>query len=233
VIEVSPIIAMTTWPGRLSQARRTIENIHRVATGYPVVLTLSREEFPYGPPRTGADDVIMCDGNVGPFKKILYAMEQFYEHPVVSADDDAVYLVNFPELLHRKWKECGGEHRKLIVTNVPNVKTGGVKVPNGYCTFYPHGCLRGALDMMTSRIVETNNDDTYYGTILTARNYEFEYLHMVSKIATFVEDGLGLGENGMYRAGNADLEVIVSELRKRRDFVPMNELFKRKWICDG
>ena len=43
----------------------------------------------------------------------------------------------------------------------------------------------------------------------------------------------GLGENGMYRSGNADLEVIVSELRKRIDFAPINELFKLKRICDG
>ena len=230
MIETSPIIAMASWPGRIEQARKAIENIHRVAPGYPVVLTLSKEEFPHGAPKTGADDVIMCDRNIGPFKKMLYAMEQFYAHSVVSVDDDAMYRTNFPELLYRKWLECGGEHRNLIVTNTPNVKTGGVKVPNGYCTFYPHNCLKGALEMLTPRIVATNNDDTYYGTILTARNFEFEYLHMGDRIATFVDDGQGLGETGKYRTGNKDLEVIVDELKKWKEFAPMNELFNRKWM---
>ena len=53
------------------------------------------------------------------------------------------------------------------------------------------------------------------------------------KLLHLLKTAWGLGENGMYRSGNADLEVIVPELRKRIDFAPINELFKRKWNRDG
>ena len=56
---------------------------------------------------------------------------------------------------------------------------------------------------------------------------------MGDRIATFVDDGQGLGENGKYRTGNADLEVIVNELKKWKEFRPLNELFERKWMKNG
>lgn len=58
-------------------------------------------------------------------------------------------------------------------------------------------------------------------------------MHMGDRIATFVDDGQGLGENGKYRTGNADLEVIVNELKKWKEFRPLNELFERKWMKNG
>lgn len=223
------IIAMTSWRKRISRLPETIANIHEVSPGNPVVLTLSRDEFPDGVPETGADEVIWVGPDQGPFKKILYAMREHPGCPVVSADDDAVYLADFAAALRETWRRSGGEVAKVVATNIPNVKTGGVRVPNGYCTYYPPGCLDGALEMLTPAIVATHNDDTFYGALLAARGYRFAYMHW-NGIASMVDDGNGMGRNGMYRSGNADLRTIVSELRKSGKFRCDNADFSRKWF---
>jgi hypothetical protein len=120
---------------------------------------MSEEEFAGRVwPDTGVDEIIWCPIDIGPFKKVLYTMEKYPDCPVISVDDDIDYgcVVDALWDLHEKYPND-------VITNFPNVKTGGLRLTNGYATLYPPHCLDGAFGLLTRQIVATKNDDAFYG----------------------------------------------------------------------
>jgi len=220
---VEQLLSMTTWTGRINRVKSTVESIRQYAKDAYIVLTLSEEEFAGKViPETGVDEIIWCPTDIGPFKKVLYTMEKYPDYPVISVDDDIDYgpVVDALCAMHVK-------HPDDVITNFPNVKTGGLRLPNGYATLYPPHCLDGAFSMLTSAIVNTKNDDAFYGLVLMAKNYNFRYT-MRHDIAIFTEANIGLHLLNKYH-GNDDIKVIVSEMYKTGKFNPTNQTFISKY----
>ena len=220
------LVSLTTSRYRINRVKQTVESIRRTAKDVHIVLTLSEEEFAGRVwPDTGVDEIIWCPIDIGPFKKVLYTMEKYPDHPVISVDDDIDYgcVVDALWDLHEKYPND-------VITNFPNVKTGGLRLPNGYATLYPPHCLDGALGLLTKQIVSTCNDDAFYGLILMEKGYNFRYA-MRHDIAIFTEANIGLHLLNKYH-GNEDVKVIVSELYKSGKFNPTDQTFINKYPRD-
>ena len=214
---------MTSWRGRIHRVAETVATIRAHAKNTHIVLTLAEDEFDgVELPHLGVDEVIWCPKDIGPFKKVLYTMQRYPGYPVLSVDDD-VYYGNVVDAMY-------GMHDMYptdVITNFPNVKTGGLVLPNGYATLYPTGCLYGALERLTDKIVQTGNDDAFYGLILLEKCYKFRYA-MRHDIAIFEEADIGMHLLRKYH-GNDDVKVIVSELYKSGKFNPADPTFTKKY----
>ena len=217
------IVSMTSWRGSIHRVADTVDTIRAHAKNAHIVLTLAKDEFEdVGIPKLGVDEVIWCPRNIGPFKKVLYTMRRYPGCPVLSVDDDIRYgqVVDAMYGMHERYPED-------VISNFPNVKTGGISLPNGYATLYPSNCLDGALELLTDRIVATRNDDAFYGLILMAKGYKFRYA-MRHDIAIFDKNNDGLHLLMKYH-GNDDIKVIVSELYKSGKFNPTDPTFINKY----
>lgn len=217
------LVSMTSWRGSIHRVADTVATIRAHAENAHIVLTLAEDEFEgVGLPELGVDEVIWCPRNIGPFKKVLYTMRCYPGCPVLSVDDDISYghVVDAMYGMHERYPDD-------VISNFPNVKTGGISLPNGYATLYPPNCLDGALELLTDRIVATKNDDAFYGLILMAKEYKFRYA-MRHDIAIFDKDNDGLHLLMKYH-GNEDIKVIVSELYKSGKFNPNDPTFISKY----
>lgn len=222
------IISLTSWSGRINSIGERLDNIRTMCPGWRVVLVLSVDEFPDRDVSVpDYVEIIWVYGNPKAFKKVLYTMRKYPDAVIVSADDDMVYKCNFADLLFKKWLKFPS----CVITNVSNVKTGGIRLPNGYCTLYPPHCMDDALQMLTPAIIATNNDDGFYGVILTAAGVPMQYLGLGSAISDQINDGKGMSDNGDYISdGNADIKLIINELRKNPRFISEDPTFTRKWL---
>ena len=219
------MVAMTTWPGRIRIANQAIDSIHESSPKAHIVLTLAEEEFLNKTvPDIHADEIIWIPKNTGPFKKILHAMKKYPDETIISADDDFSYF----RLVEKLWDKHT-DFPDAVITNFPNVKTGGLKLPNGFCTLYPAHCLDGALDLLTDNIVKTCNDDVFYALILMARGYDFRYI-MDHEVASSYVNDLHLDLLHKYH-GDQDVKTIYSELVKTNKFSIENQVFLKNINC--
>lgn len=132
------IISLTSWRGRIATAGLTIFNLMKTCDGFKVALTLSSDEFPgkLGDlpddirllAETRAIDLIWAEKDYKSFKKVLFAMKRYPGLPVVSADDDCLYLYDYASELYDRWRD----NRDAIVT-----QTTGAGIPWGYATLHP------------------------------------------------------------------------------------------------
>lgn len=220
------IISLTTWKKRIGTVCNTIRSLGN-HPDFPIVLVLSEDEFPNRkiPYELNNVEILWVTKNVRSFKKVLYTMEKYPGIPVISVDDDAIYMDGFADYIyamHSRYPDC-------VISNFPNVKTGNIRLPNGYCTLYPPNVLTGALNVLTDQIVDTNNDDGFYGVWMAISDVSFRYL-MNKNIATFIDDDVGLGRNQMYKSGNSDIRIIVNELKRMGVRSSVNKIFTLKWL---
>ncbi len=81
-----------------------------------IVLWLSRANFPSGKvpmllrgqERRGLEIVFM-DEDLGPYKKFIYALEQYPDSLLITADDDILYPPDMVEQLYDAWLESPGQ----------------------------------------------------------------------------------------------------------------------------
>lgn len=223
---IKAVISLTSWKKRIDTVHKTLESLGDNPE-FPVVLVLSEDEFPDRevPSSLSTVHIKWVKENTKSFKKVLYTMLDYPGIPVISADDDAEYSPDFANALY----EMHVKHPHSVITNFPNVKTGRIMLPNGFCTLYPPNVLDGALNALTEAIIATNNDDGYYGVWMAMDNVDFKYI-MRKDIATFHDAGFGMGVNQLYKSGNSDIRVIVQELAKQHLLKHGNPIFNKKWI---
>lgn len=220
---MEPLLSMTSWTCRINRVKSTVDSIRRFSKDAYIVLTLAENEFRGKViPDCGVDEIIWCPCDIGPFKKVIYTMEKYPDYPVISVDDD----IDYGPVVDALWTKHE-EYPNDVITNFPNVKTGGLKLPNGYATLYPPHSLDGALSLLTDPIIKTKNDDAFYGLLLMEKNYNFHYTCR-HDIAIFTEANIGLHLLNKYH-GNDDIKVIVSELYKSGKFNPTDQTFIKKY----
>lgn len=132
------IIACTSWVSRIHGVALTLYSLVKQCRGFNVVLTLSSDEFPNKEDdlpkelrtmnRAGVIRIIWVKKNYKPFKKVLFAMQEYPDLPIISADDDCIYRYNYAEELYSAWEK----NKKAIIA-----ETVGDGVPWGYATLHP------------------------------------------------------------------------------------------------
>lgn len=108
------VISLTSWKGRIKTVGMTIYSIAKSCPGFHIVLVLSSQEFPNKENDLPAELRLLLSANVfelvwiypnyKAFKKILFTSQLFDNIPVISADDDLIYIKNYAELLYQKWR---------------------------------------------------------------------------------------------------------------------------------
>lgn len=107
------IISLTSWKARINTVGLTIFSLLTSCPGFHVVLVLSEEEFPMKEAELPRDlqllsrlnkiEILWVYKNYKAFKKVFFTMQKYASVPIISADDDLVYVDDYATLLYEKW----------------------------------------------------------------------------------------------------------------------------------
>lgn len=214
------IISLTSWKKRINSVSRTIFSILSKCPGFHIVLVLSSEEFPKMEDELPSDLRIIIDSglielmwvkkNVKAFKKVVYTMDKYRDVPIISADDDCIYVLNYAELLYSKWlqnKKC-------------SVSFGGRLYNNTYftwgcATLWPPYCFgEMGVKWVDDFAVSMVEDDKYYAALKSILRIptSFTKEKNIRDVLRFEERGTALRNSyrgkDMNRAYNAFMEHI-------------------------
>lgn len=217
------IISLTSWKKRIRTVSRTIFSILSKCPGFHIVLVLSSEEFPKMDDELPSDLRIIIDSglielmwvkkNVKAFKKVVYTMDKYRDVPIISADDDCIYVLNYAELLYNKWlqnKKC-------------SVSFGGRLYNNTYftwgcATLWPPYCFgEMGVKWVDDFAVSMVEDDKYYAALKSILMIptSFTKEKSIRNVLRFEESGAALRNSyrgkDMNRAYNAFMEHIKNK----------------------
>ena len=118
---VKACIALTSWKKRINTVGLTIYNLlETCGLDYHIVLTLAEEEFPKKEQelprdlvlmnRAGVFEILWCKRNWRSFKKWVFAGMKYPKVPIITADDDCLYGVNYADEFYKfymnNWKRA-------------------------------------------------------------------------------------------------------------------------------
>lgn len=117
------IISLTSWKARINTVSKTLYSLLKQCPGFHIVLVLSEEEFPKMMDELPDNLKLFVDNelievlwvykNYKSLKKFLFTMDKYRDVPVISADDDCIYITNYAKILYDKWLE----HNECLITN--------------------------------------------------------------------------------------------------------------------
>lgn len=166
----SGIISITSWKARINTVGLTLFSLIKQCPQFHIVLVLSEEEFPNKEAELPKDlqmmvsmnyiEILWVFKNVKCFKKILYTMDKYKTAPIISADDDCIYMCNYADRLYQKWLQ----HKDSAISYC-------VYKPRWYqhgpATLYPPNSINEyALSKLNDAIIATAHDDVFYGICL-------------------------------------------------------------------
>lgn len=119
VIVEELVVSLTSFPVRIGKLHRVIRALFEQSLQpRKIVLYLSLDEFPdrvLPKQLTALEDnrfeIRFVEGNLRPYKKLLYALSDFPEAWIVSVDDDNLYPT---DCLARLWKAAAANPRTVI-----------------------------------------------------------------------------------------------------------------------
>ena len=163
------IISLTSWKERINTVSKTLYNLLVQCPGFHIVLVLSEEEFPQKEKELPINLRLFIDNNLieilwvyknyKAFKKILFTMNKYRDVPIISADDDCIYLYNYAEEFYNAWLNNKNTFISCWFRNID-----GAIHTAGAGTLYPPYIFKNlGLKCLCSDILKyTNQDDDYY-----------------------------------------------------------------------
>ena len=103
------VVSLTSYPARIGTVSVTVESLlNQTVRAGRTILWLAAEQFPGGEGalpksllslRRRGLEIRFCDDDLKPHKKYFYAMQEFPDSIVITADDDVVYPRDLVEVL--------------------------------------------------------------------------------------------------------------------------------------
>jgi len=164
------IISLTSWRARINTVYKTIDSLLYNCPGFHIVLVLSEEEFPKKEnelPKSlmkyvneNKIEILWVYKNYKAFKKVLFTMDKYKDVPIISADDDCIYLRNYAKDLYDEWLR----HKTCFISIYGEKRKDGVTHTGGAATLYPPYIFKeNGINCLTDEIIQyTNQDDDYY-----------------------------------------------------------------------
>jgi hypothetical protein len=161
---IKACIALTSWKQRINTVGITIFNLMRICGNeYHIVLTLAEEEFPNKmrdlPPdlilmnQVGIFEILWVKHNWKSFKKWIFCSMRYSQVPIISADDDMIYTINYADILYKSY--CDNPDSVISYTkshsNPPN--------PCGLASLYPPSLFPLFIDGLANYTITHNQDD--------------------------------------------------------------------------
>lgn len=220
------IISLTTWKKRINNIYKTINNLLSFCDNrFKIVLTLSSDEInenelPLSLTSLLGDnfEILWVKKNYKVFKKILFTMEKYPLCPIISADDDCLYKFNYINELFNYWKLNKFDITTLLKENKWRINNTTYYFAHGCATIYPPSSLINALKYLDNeKILNTNNDDSFYGIFAKINNIKINYLdyHIDSAIKFHTNEGaLTYQKSNQLNKFLNDKKIIINELCK-------------------
>lgn len=158
------IISLTSWKARINTVYKTIKTLIEKCPDFHIVLTLSEEEFPKKEDELPQNllslsnyfEIIWVKKNYKTFKKFIFTLRKYKGIPVISADDDCLYITNYAQNLYNEWLKTH-EHviRYTYTTRF---------IPQGPCTLYWN--IDFPIEQLTEQQIQEAKSDNWYSSIL-------------------------------------------------------------------
>lgn len=168
------VISLTSWKARIKTVGKTLYSLIKMCPGFHIVLVLSEEEFPKKEKELPEELMLFVDNdlieilwvykNYKAFKKVLFTMDKYRDVPVISADDDCIYLKNYAQEFYDVWvknKDCFISCWGKKYENFKNTYTTNTA---GAATLFPPNVFKenGIKNLTEDLMKLTNQDDVYY-----------------------------------------------------------------------
>lgn len=180
------IISLTSWKARIGTVSKTLHNLLTVCPGFHIVLVLSEEEFPKKEEELPSDLKLFLDNdliellwtykNTKSFKKVIPTMEKYPEVPVISADDDCLYKINYAEILYQNYLQTKGPTSMVFGFGT------------GYGVIFSPHCLDGYKDFFTDAVIATSHDDLFYRYVFCKFRRRYFKLNCPSNYVIFHDE---------------------------------------------
>lgn len=162
------IISLTSWKARINTVYKTIETLIEKCPGFHIVLTLSEEEFPYKEKNLPSNlldlsnyfEILWVYKNYKSFKKFIFTLRKYKNVPVISADDDCLYITNYAENLYSEWQKT----REHVIRYTHTTRF----MPQGPCTLYWN--IDFPVEKLTTHDIKKSKSDFWYASILKEMN---------------------------------------------------------------
>lgn len=205
------IISLTSWKARINIVSKTLFSLLKQCPRFHIVLVLSEEEFPQKEKelpeslmlfiKNNLIELFWVHKNYKSFKKVLFTIDKYRDVPVISADDDCIYICNYAEDLYNVWlqnKTC------CVSTNV--YRKYGYTWTNGQCTLYrPYCFLQHGLNNIDLVFKFGSNDDAFISSLYKKLKIECKCLN--KKVLVFHTNAKSLSPNGNGTGYNAKNDI--------------------------
>lgn len=123
------LVSLTSYPERFDRVSITIESLlNQTLKPDKIILWLAKEEVDQTALPTSLTkltgrglDIKIVNENIKSYKKLIYSIEQFSDHNIVTCDDDWFYTPWFLEKLykcHKKYPDCISAYRCRMMSKV-------------------------------------------------------------------------------------------------------------------
>lgn len=178
---IKGVIALTSWTARISTVGLTIFSLLKHCPNYHIVLTLSSDEFPQMNNELPPDllileaskrlEILWIKPNLKSFKKWIFAAMKYRTVPVISADDDMIYITDYADELY--CHHLASPYSVISYTkakhNPPN--------PCGLASLYPPSLINTFIAELPHYKLTHLQDDRFLMEVCIKHNFEIIGLH--------------------------------------------------------
>lgn len=199
------VIALTSWKKRINTVGLTIYNLFTMCgPEFHIVLTLAEEEFPRKEQelprdlvlmnRAGVFEILWVKKNYKAFKKWLFCSKRFPSVPIISADDDCIYICNYANELYNAWT-----HNKTARIGMSHSARFNLLLLGGCSTINPPHCFSRFELSELCKLTNVCEDDMFYS--LLAKKYHIPCMtlnHTPAEYVLFCNDNDALSAHREY-----------------------------------
>ena len=189
------IISLTSWKARINTVGKTLYSLLKMCPGFHIVLVLSEEEFPKKEEELPEELMLFVDNdlieilwvykNYKAFKKVLFTMDKYRDVPVISADDDCIYIINYAQELYDIWlnnKDCFITY-KITKQKYDCIETWGFATLHPPFAYGEYGLFY--IDYLEIKDNKHSQDDNYY-TVLRKKVNNMNVINLNKKMRDIV-----------------------------------------------
>lgn len=183
------IISLTSWTERINTVGLTLFSLLRQCPQSHIILVLSEAEFPTKMNALPSDIRQLTDKNLieiywvyentKSFKKVIPNMRRFSSVPIISADDDCIYVCNYAKTLYEA-------HIKHPTMPINFRKSSFAYCTCGPATLYPPTLYNYIINEYDKLPPSGCQDDGFFADIFRKANVQ--PLHITDKFPCFFHD---------------------------------------------
>lgn len=210
------IVSLTSYPARIQTVHYTINTLLRQSLKPDkLILWLAKEQFPRGEADLPEEllrlknlglDIEWCE-DLGPYKKLIPALEKYLDDIIVTADDDVYYEEDMLSSLYTAYKQnpsniyvrrtvkielqkdclCPVSTRKYLYKHETEPTYFNQLMGGSGCLYPPHSLYKDISDIEQIKKLLKYHDDVYYWAMAVLNRTKIQVVGGFDKNLFFVE----------------------------------------------